>query len=186
VSRTCPLRCSGFKTLRPTDSPALSSGRFQLLHESGPIFSTSSGKLIRGDISNRQERDVNQKSGLVAFVLWAFCGVGLCGLHRFYVGRVGTGIVWLLTFGLLGVGQLIDLFFLGSMVRQANMLSALKANAKASASANVQNVINVTVQGLGHGAPAAAPVGTVEGNLEPPQLTEATARRLGQLQQAKA
>src|SRR5262245_9809550 len=108
------------------------------------------------------EQEMKPKSGIVAFLLWLLGFVGLCGIHRFYVGRIGTGIVWLLTLGLLGVGQLIDLFFLGSMVRSANMLSGLRANAQATASANNNNVVNVTVQvpmqpaSASPGAPAVA------------------------------
>lgn len=61
------------------------------------------------------------KSGPAAFVLWLCCLIGICGLHRFYLGRPLTGLLWLFTFGLLGIGQLIDLFLLPSMVRQENL-----------------------------------------------------------------
>nr|WP_192798500.1 TM2 domain-containing protein [Brucella intermedia] len=83
-------------------------------------------------------RRVRVKSGVTAFVLWC-CGiVGLCGLHRFYLGRPWTGLLWLCTLGLLGIGQLIDLFMLGSMVRQANILNGLE---RASANVSTQNVV---------------------------------------------
>ena len=50
------------------------------------------------------------KSRTVSLLLCLFLG-GL-GIHRFYVGKVGTGIVWLLTGGCLGVGTIIDLIMI--------------------------------------------------------------------------
>ena len=61
------------------------------------------------------------KSGPAAFVLWLCCLLGLCGLHRFYLGRPWTGLLWLLTLGVFGIGQIIDLFLLPSMIRQENL-----------------------------------------------------------------
>ena len=50
---------------------------------------------------------VSEKSKTTALILSILLG-GL-GVHRFYVGKVGTGIVWLLTFGVFGIGALIDI-----------------------------------------------------------------------------
>lgn len=65
-----------------------------------------------------------------AYLLWAMCGVGLCGLHRFYMGKPGSGLLYLLTFGLLGIGQLIDLFLIPEQVRHANVEHQLLAAAE--------------------------------------------------------
>jgi len=49
---------------------------------------------------------MSQKKRLVAFLLAFF--VGVLGIHRFYVGKIGTGVLYLLTGGLLGIGVLVD------------------------------------------------------------------------------
>ncbi|BDA85999.1 hypothetical protein Sa4125_35410 [Aureimonas sp. SA4125] len=65
------------------------------------------------------------RSAPAAFILWLLCFAGLCGLHRFYLGRPWTGLLWLLTFGLLGIGQLIDLFLIPSMLREGALESRI-------------------------------------------------------------
>ena len=49
---------------------------------------------------------VSDKNHLLAALL-AFC-LGIFGAHRFYVGKPGTAIAQLLTFGGLGVWAFID------------------------------------------------------------------------------
>jgi len=49
---------------------------------------------------------MSDKKRLPALLLCFF--LGFLGAHRFYVGKVGSGILWLLTGGILGIGWLID------------------------------------------------------------------------------
>ena len=53
----------------------------------------------------------------VGYLLWL---LGCFGAHRFYFGKQITGIIWLFTFGLLGIGWLVDLFLIPSMQREAS------------------------------------------------------------------
>ena len=50
--------------------------------------------------------EASEKSKLVALLLCFFLG-GL-GVHRFYVGKIGTGILMILTLGGLGVWVIYD------------------------------------------------------------------------------
>lgn len=39
---------------------------------------------------------------------WIVFFLGWCGVHRFYQKKIGTGILYLFTFGLLGIGWMVD------------------------------------------------------------------------------
>lgn len=54
----------------------------------------------------------------MGYLLWFF---GFTGAHRFYYGKPITGTIWFFTFGLLGVGWLIDLFLIPQMDDEADL-----------------------------------------------------------------
>ena len=56
--------------------------------------------------------NASPKSRLITLLLCIF--VGGLGIHRFYVGKIGTGILWLLTGGCLGVGALVDIIMIAT------------------------------------------------------------------------
>ncbi|MEK0082385.1 TM2 domain-containing protein [Benzoatithermus flavus] len=86
------------------------------------------------DAERMMRYDANRKSVLVAYVLWFF--LGWFGLHRIYLGRIGSGIAmlvlhglsWLthfiligfLGFGILGLWWLIDALLIPGMARVYN------------------------------------------------------------------
>ena len=55
---------------------------------------------------------VSPKSRWAAFFLCHFLGV--IGIHRFYAGKVGTGILYFFTGGLFGIGALVDLIVIAT------------------------------------------------------------------------
>ncbi|MCL1831135.1 MAG: TM2 domain-containing protein [Oscillospiraceae bacterium] len=56
--------------------------------------------------ANNRRVPVSRKSRLVALLLCIF--VGCFGVHHFYVGRIGYGILFIFTGGLFGIGLLVD------------------------------------------------------------------------------
>ena len=54
----------------------------------------------------------------VGWVLLTF--VGTFGVHRFYLGKWGTGVLYLLTLGLLGIGVIYDFWTLNDQLSEAN------------------------------------------------------------------
>jgi TM2 domain-containing membrane protein YozV len=54
---------------------------------------------------------------VIGYLCWLF---GFTGAHRFYYGRQISGTIWFFTFGLCGIGWLIDLFLIPSLDAQAD------------------------------------------------------------------
>jgi TM2 domain-containing membrane protein YozV len=66
------------------------------------------------------------KNYSVTWVLLTF--LGLFGVHRFYLGKWISGLIWLLTGGLFLLGLLFDLWTLNEQVDEANQQYQSSAN----------------------------------------------------------
>lgn len=70
------------------------------------VFGKKALKKHQGNV----KQDGKGKSQLIALILVIV--VGALGIHRFYLGHIGTGILMLLTLGGLGIWALIDLILI--------------------------------------------------------------------------
>ena len=60
-------------------------------------------------------------------VAWIFLTfLGFLGVHRFYIGKWGTGILYLLTLGLFGLGVIYDFWTLNAQVSELNQSRQLR------------------------------------------------------------
>lgn len=65
------------------------------------------------------------KDTAIAYLLMIPSLFAICGLQHFYIGKIGRGILWLLTGGLFGIGTIVDLFTLRSQVKTINARRAV-------------------------------------------------------------
>ncbi len=75
-------------------------------------YCSQCGLPIPPDERLYDDADASPKSRMVALLLCVL--LGYAGVHRFYVGKVASGILWLLTGGLFGVGYVIDIVLIAT------------------------------------------------------------------------
>lgn len=72
--------------------------------------------------SMEREADYRFEAGPIdydlSWILLTF--LGFLGIHRFYMGKIGTGIIYLFTVGLFGLGILYDFFTLNEQISDIN------------------------------------------------------------------
>ena len=93
---------------------AFARSRFPRILLSWLLFSLPTG-LFLPVVMARAVSLEGRKSYVTAYAFLLHWGV--LGIHRFYLGRVTSGIIWLISGGLFGIGVFFDIFLTGAYVR---------------------------------------------------------------------
>ncbi len=69
-----------------------------------------------------RQADLRFKEGTLDYnIAWFLLTyLGILGIHRFYIGKWKTGILYLLTFGILGIGYIYDFWTLNEQITAIN------------------------------------------------------------------
>ena len=86
---------------------------------------------------------MQQVNSGTAYITWCLCLFGICGGQRFYAGNAGIGLIYLFTFGLFGIGQVLDLALIPGMVDKRN--AYLKGMGGGNASPGVTQSITLNI-----------------------------------------
>jgi TM2 domain-containing membrane protein YozV len=98
-----------------TDTPTPPAPRETRAPNANEQFCRGCGRVISklapacpfcGAPTHDQPSNASDKSRVAALLLCFF--VGVFGIHRFYVGKIGTGLLQLVTIGGLGIWTLVD------------------------------------------------------------------------------
>lgn len=72
------------------------------------VASSASSSASSAASANVAERPIRYVKKWVAFFLCLF--LGFLGAHKFYEGRIGTGLLYLFTLGAFLIGWIVDIF----------------------------------------------------------------------------
>ncbi|MGN1117761.1 MAG: TM2 domain-containing protein [Acutalibacteraceae bacterium] len=70
--------------------------------------SAQAAQPLNSEVNAQPVKSTKSRGAAIALCIF----FGTLGIHRFYTGKVGTAILWMLTGGLLGIGAIIDFFMI--------------------------------------------------------------------------
>ena len=128
------------------------SNRYQRINENsfsdGYHHENNQNSLMANYEDLKIEEELKRSEALstpLSYILLLPSFFGLSGIHRLYMGKIGTGILYFLTLGLFGFGTLYDLFTIpkqiDDMKARARMMKLIKSQSRKNTS-NSQYIKN--------------------------------------------